>query len=136
MANEFGELPLHDGAGHAEVVKLLLAAAPGTELALSTDEGNTALHFAATWGAPAAVQALLQAAPETALVADVWGHLPLHGGAGHVEVVRLLLAAAPGTELARTANGRTALHCAASRGAPAAVQALLQAAPEAVLVGR
>ncbi len=141
-----GELPLHKGAGHVEVVQLLLAAEPSAALAHTADS-STALHFAASTGALASVHTLLQPAPEAILVADDSGQLPLHRAATymkvcqldvevpvvqlHAEVVQLLLTAAPGTALARTADGRTALHLAAFKGAAASVWTLLQAAPEA-----
>ena len=133
MAGTDGHLPLHCGVRHVEVVRLLLAAAPGTALARA-ENGSTPLHLAASWDARASAQALLQAGPEAALRADDRGKLPLHQGIRHLEVVRLLLAAAPGAALDRAAGGSTALHFAVSAEAPASAQALLQAAPEAAFV--
>ncbi len=86
------------------MVRLLLATAPGTALTRTAD-GRTALHFAACSRAPAAVQALVQAAPEAAGMADSEGCTPLqlglehgagmYGSAKRLEALGVLVAAAP-----------------------------------------
>ena len=74
-----GWLPLElaADAGHAGVVRLLLAAAPAEAMAAGV-EGALPLHRAARSGREAVVALLLEAAPAAAMAANEEGRLPMH----------------------------------------------------------
>ncbi|EFN53844.1 hypothetical protein CHLNCDRAFT_135929 [Chlorella variabilis] len=109
VADSVRWLPLHvaSSSGHEGVVKLLLEAAPATAL-VADSQGRTALHLAArSWNVP-----------------SWWPP------AATVAVVRLLLSAAPAAAAMLDVNKQAPIHHAASRSNTAAVQLLLEAAPE------
>ena len=82
------------------------------------------------------VRLLLEAAPATALTADVRDYLPLHVAAqfSRTESVRLLLEVAPEALLRANAEGQLPLHVAAGRWCREVVRLLVEAAPVAALV--
>jgi ankyrin repeat protein len=86
-------------AGHIEVAKLLLDAAPklATDEGLAKDKaGETPLHYAAQRGHIEVVKLLLDAALKLAtdegLAKDNYGKTPLHlaAQAGHIEVAKVI----------------------------------------------
>ena len=97
------------------------------------------LHLAAAHGMPAAVELLLQAAPQAATAVDGFGLLPAHLAARQraegVVPLELLAAAAPATLAARAQNPTclTPLHHAASSANNDVVRLLLRRAPETAL---
>ena len=122
------------GRGDLPELRRLLAAGLGLAATKNTI-GHTPLWHAVVNGKAGAVRLLLDAAPAAAMMAGLWGTLPLHAAArmrsGGAEVVRLLLEAAPATALTADVDGWLPLHAAASRGNTEAVRLLLEAAPEA-----
>lgn len=126
QTDRHGQTPLNVAArlGHAEVVKVLLAA--GADVDHADCDGWTALRAAAWGGHTQVVELLLNAGANvdycdgdqrTALRAAAWG--------GHEEVVSLLLAA--GADVNKTdCEGRTALIAAAYMGHADIVDRLLE----------
>lgn len=124
--------------GRGASLSLLLGAAPHTAHAVSGD-GHTPLLLAATncYSVPA-VRLLLQAAPETAMVAGPYGCVPAHHAAlsdtlTAAPILRLLLAAKPQCAAATTGEQDTPLHFAAAGGHLESAVALLAAAPQTAL---
>jgi ankyrin repeat protein len=110
-------------AGHANVVKLLLA--KGADVNQKLDTGETVLHVAAFNGNAKMVQVLLKAKANVA-AKDKSGYTPLHLAAwnGHAAVVAELLNA--GAKADTTVNGGyTPLHAAAWKGQYNVVKLLL-----------
>ena len=112
MPDNHGRLPLHQAITYrnvtklgavAEIVQLLLAAAPGAAL-LADGGGCLALHCAAVHSrdADADVGQLLGVAPQAAMAAAGNGPLPLHFARSGA-AAQLLLAAAPATAMVRDA---------------------------------
>lgn len=89
--------------------------------------GGSELHFAAIYGYPQAVQALLSRGADIHAV-DREGGTPLAvaSASGHCDVVHMLLVAGAGVN-AGNHNGDTPLHYASALGHDAVVQQLLQA---------
>lgn len=109
VADDEGNIPLHNAArgGHAAAVEVLLSAASNTATTRTSSYSGsqTPLQLAAASRsdtAPTAVQLLLQAAPQTAVLGDARCNWPLHV-AQHPQSAQLLLAAAP--EAATRPNG-------------------------------
>ena len=126
-------------AGHTAIVRELLAAAPqAANIRAGVDVLYSPLHAAVVGEHLEAARAILQAAPQTALLSNSGGRLPLHDAAAladrpeSAKWVQMLLAAAPETATATFLENYTALHIAAVQGNAAAVQLLVQAAPEAL----
>ena len=114
-ATKSSETPLCMAAreGHAEVVKLLLAA-PGIDVNKAYAAGWTPLSWAAREGHAEVVKLLLAAPGIDVNKADAAGWTPLYHAAwgGHAEVVKLLLAA-PGIDVNKTdVDGWTPLKTA------------------------
>ena len=125
--------------GHTAIVRELLAAAPqAASIRAGADVLYSPLHAAVVGEHLEATRAILQAAPQTALLSNSGGRLPLHDAAAladrreSAEWVQMLLTAAPETATATFLENYTALHIAAVQGNAAAVQLLVQAAPEAL----
>ena len=99
---------------------------------------KTVLALAVASGAPAeSIALLLEAAPETAAIADEDGYLPVHkiSATTPLEVARLLIRAHPAGARALTRSSGTPLHLAVANGAcTAAVALLLEAAPEVAAI--
>lgn len=122
--------------GHAAIVTILLAAgaSPGSR---NTD-GDSPLHYAAYFGWPDVITALLDAPPTAAadlLDVDVRNEAastPLHDAAerGHPHCVRLLLKARADVG-ARNERGATALHLAAEGNYAECADRLLNARSDA-----
>jgi len=141
-----GILPLHvavcsniPDCRSAEVVRLLLAAAPATATAFDLLDGQLPLMCAAENGHLGAMRLLLAAAPEAASMVTVdlevrnesdgaWTALHYAADSGNLDAIRLLLDAAPASAAITTPDGRTALHLAACSGKPGAIRLLLDAA--------
>ncbi|KAG2424640.1 hypothetical protein HXX76_014365 [Chlamydomonas incerta] len=128
-----GDTPLYGAAysGHTEVVKALVAAGAGTDMA--NKDGATPLHKAAERGHTEVVRVLVAAGAGKDIankasrrLAD--GETPLHKAAsnGRTGAVKALLAAGAGTDIADK-DGATPLLWAASCGQTEVVQALLAA---------
>lgn len=132
-----GRTAAHHAAaeGRGALLSLLLGAAPQTAFAVS-HEGPTPLALAATHCCSVpAVRLLLQAAPDTAMIAGPGGWVPAHHAAVSetltaAPILRLLLAVAPQCAAAPTAEQDTPLHLAAARGNLDSAVALLAAAPQ------
>lgn len=118
-ADKWGRTPLCGAAmnGHAEVVRLLLAA-PGIDMEKACHVGQMSrLQFAAVAGLSDMVQQELRNGADINK-ANQWGQTPLCNAAfrGHAEVVRLLLAA-PGIDVNKADQwGLTPLGYAAEKG--------------------
>jgi ankyrin repeat protein len=111
--------------GDGERLRALLAHDPLAAYAFSED-GFTALHFAAFLGGPDVARALLDAGADVNAVArNAMAVQPLHSAAaGRREVCALLLDAGASAD-ARQQGGFTPLHEAALNGDDALVDALL-----------
>ena len=97
--------------------------------------GKTPLHWAAQFGEPANIQALLAAGADV-MARNKYGWTPLHDAAqfGNPANIQALLAA--GADLmARDEYGSTPLHSAARFGRPANIQALLAAGADLMAPG-
>lgn len=107
-----------------DIVHLLLRI--GANVATTTDNGWTALHYAADKGHEAAVRLLLEKGADVATKTN-YGCTALHRAAwnGHEAVVRLLLEKRANVA-AKAALLWTALHLAADRGHKTVVQLLLE----------
>ncbi len=96
--------PLHIAAkgGHAEVVRLLVAAK--ADLSAATTTGARPLHFAAASGSPETVSLLLDHGADVNVREPQWGQTPLMfaAGAGRTDVVSVLLARGADPRLAGT----------------------------------
>lgn len=95
-----------------------------------SDDGFTALHFAAYYGAPAALRLLLDRGADTeAVTTNFLKNMPLHAAAaaadGHLEVCELLLDRGANVN-ATQHGGHTALHTAAFRGDRSLAELLLR----------
>lgn len=123
--------------GHVSTVSLLLHLFPAAVTV--PVYGLLPIHCAAQTGAPAAVAALIEAAPHTAMAAaqdsgagsSHRGFTPLHFSCltGNVPTAFTLLNAAPVATTVRDAAGRLPLHIAAWQGREGVIELLLQAAP-------
>ena len=104
----------------------LLEGDPSLATAFSND-GFTALHFAAYYGAPDAVALLLQHGASTAAVTkNFLANMPLHAAAagGHLDIMRTLLEHGADAN-AKQHGGFVALHTAAQHGSRPMVELLL-----------
>jgi ankyrin repeat protein len=117
-------------------LRQLLDASPELVFAYSGD-GFTALHFAAYYGAPAAMRLLLdRGANVEAVTKNFLTNMPIHAAAaaavGHLEPCEILLERGADVN-ARQHGGNTPLHTAGFRGDRALAELLLQhgAAPAA-----
>lgn len=116
LRNAGGELDVFESAtlGDAQRLHTLLANDPGLARALSND-GFTALHLAAFFGQPAALEALLQHAPDVNAVSRNAMKVAVINAASasrNLEVVKLLLQAGANPDAQQQA-GYTPLHEAA-----------------------
>ena len=108
-------LPIHAAAeaGHADVLRILVAAAPDTA-AERTDDHDTPLDLAARFGHLLCIQVLLSAVGRhlALLGGEVDYGVPLHSAAANNQVaaMRLLLAAAPEAATAVNPDGQTPLQ--------------------------
>lgn len=117
--------------GHAAAVtKLLeLGAAPETR----SDDGRTAIIYAAGWGNAACVHALLASGARVdARGDDGWTATMLASARGDIEGLRALLSAGANVD-ARNKWGQTALFIAAQAGGADRVRALLDAGARATI---
>ncbi|KZV72458.1 ankyrin, partial [Peniophora sp. CONT] len=122
---------LHNAAqeGHTQICRLLVE--HGAIVTDTDDNGSIALHLAAYYGHVDAVHLLLLL-KHGALVHDTDGNqnIALHLAAyyGHLDVVHLLLRSDADMQCRakRTADGATALHCAAQGGHPRICSLLLE----------
>jgi ankyrin repeat protein len=92
----------------------------GTLANAYSDDGFTALHFAAYYDAPAAMKTLLRYGASTeAVTKNFLTNMPIHAAsaaaAGHIEACRILLEHGASVN-ARQHGGNTALHSAGFRG--------------------
>ena len=94
----------------------------------AAQDGDTALHWAATGGHNAVAQAVLLRGGDARLAISV-GSTPLHVAAqqGHTTVVALLLRDGKQQVDSRDRAGRTALHFAAQHGKTDVLALLLEA---------
>jgi len=132
-ADENGWTALHHAAfngdrnGSTRLTRLLLAA--GAEPRRRTQRGTTALINASIRGNPEVVQALLRAGSDVEVVgANGANALHLSAYAGSASCVRLLVDEGGASLGARTRTGRTALHCASTKGHVAVARVLLRRA--------
>jgi ankyrin repeat protein len=121
--------PLHmaAGAGHSEIVKLLVREMGGGGLAAQTAHGATPLHLAALHGHLETLKLLLNLGSDMHAQAKT-GDTPLHVAAacGKAETVKLLLELGANLR-AQDMNGATPLHhAAASHGQVEPVKLLLE----------
>ncbi|WP_283136940.1 ankyrin repeat domain-containing protein [Rhizohabitans arisaemae] len=128
--DEDGDTALYRAAvqGHADIVRMLLAAGADPDREGTGDGGGLPLCAAACWGHLDAVVALLDAGADPNRREDEAGSAmtALHWAASneHLAVVNTLLARGAAPDLGG-ATGRTALSHAAARGATAVVRTLL-----------
>lgn len=130
LKSSLGELDVFEAATLGDVSRLhvLLANEPGLARSYS-DDGFTPLHLAAFFGQPAAVEALLQYAPDVNAVSrNVMRVAVINAAAASrsAEVVTLVLKAGANPDAQQQA-GFTALHEAAVSNNTAMVSALLTA---------
>src|SRR5688500_11376499 len=131
LAAEAGSLDVFEAASLGRLVEVerLLAGDRGAAVAWS-DDGFTALHFAAFFGGGRTVaRALLAAGADPGATSrNEMLVQPLHSAAagGHDDVVTELLAAGADVD-ARQRHGYAALHAAAENGNEAMVERLLAA---------
>jgi adenosylhomocysteine nucleosidase len=110
----------------ADRVRELLDQDPSRATAFSED-GFTALHFAAYYGASTAVRLLLQhGASSDAVTKNFLANMPLHAAAagGHVGIMAVLLEHGADAN-AKQHGGFVALHTAAQHGSRPMVELLL-----------
>jgi uncharacterized protein len=136
LKNAVGKLDVFEAATLGDVPRLhaLLANDPGLAKTFSND-GFTALHLAAFFGQSAAVEALLQYAPDVNAVSRNAMKVAVINAAAasrNAEVVRLVLQAGanPNTQ---QPMGYTALHSAAINNSLDMVRALLDAGADPVI---
>ncbi|CAM6010033.1 unnamed protein product, partial [Sphagnum balticum] len=119
-------------AGHADVVKTLLAHASELDLNLKDSDGDTPLHLATKNGRVHVVKALCQNPDQQRLRAneeDAQGETSLHyaAKAGHADVVKTLLLYTTELDLnLKDSDGDTPLHLATKNGRVHVVKALCQ----------
>jgi ankyrin repeat protein len=134
--------PLHDAAKQGDAAAVSAALISGIKVTSKSDDGRTALHFAAMQGNDDVVRVLLDAKGVEVGARDVRGHTCLHLAAisGHANVVAALVAAPPDNfnvpdsalnvpDLVNRqdmSGDRTALHFAAMNGGAETVAALLE----------
>jgi hypothetical protein len=120
--------PLHmaAGAGHSEIVKLLVKEVGSCGLAVQSANGDTPLHHAAFDGHVETVKLLLELGANLHAQAKD-GNTPLHCAVvhGHVETVTLLLESGARVR-AQDNDGSTLLHDAAAFGHVETVKLLLE----------
>lgn len=122
-------------AGQSAAVDLLFEALPGIAAAIPEGSSWTQLHMAAACGAASEAQALLASHPEAALERTGQEETALHLAAacGRESVVRLLLEAAPQAAALAMRTGATACELAVQHGHAGTLAVLLPAAPEAAI---
>ncbi len=136
LAREWGQGsgPLHwaAGAGHRQVVEMLLAYGANLNARSNNSFSNTALHCAVLHAHLPIVELLLTAGAQVDVI-DGYGGTPLHAVAKYPKanrdrddalVVDLLLASGATIDMANKA-GETALHWAATRGQKSVAEMLL-----------
>ena len=130
LRSSVGELDVFEAAALGDVPRLhaLLASDPGLAKAFSSD-GFTALHLAAFFAQPAAVEALLKYAPDVNAVS----HNPMKvavinaaAASRNLELAKLVLQAGSNPDAQQQA-GYTALHEAAVNNNAELAKALLRA---------
>ncbi|KIW69181.1 hypothetical protein PV04_05074 [Phialophora macrospora] len=97
-----------------------------SSLTAFTDEGKTALHYAARDGHKDTVELLLKAGAEPNVISQT-GNRPLHTAAwrGNTKIMDLLWRAGAATNTT-TNHGYTVLHCAAEQGHYEAIETMLK----------
>ncbi|MCX6904135.1 MAG: ankyrin repeat domain-containing protein [Verrucomicrobia bacterium] len=123
-----GLTPLHVAAAGAQTNVLQVLLARKARVQARTKLGWTPLHFAATKGDAPTVALLLAYGAEVNVrtgAADTPLLMAVRGG--HAGVVKLLLEHRAEPNVAEKAGGSTALHLAAVRGSPSAVEMLVAA---------
>ena len=119
-------LPLHTAAGKGDIEILQMPLEHGANVDAQTEDGVSAIHWAAHNGQHEALGLLLfeyNANPSLCLVN---GSLALHSAASHGDTKCIELCLRAGIDVnARNNSGRTALHWAAEEGSHSAVQLLL-----------
>jgi ankyrin repeat protein len=133
LRNAVGDLDVFEAAALGDVPRLhaLLANDPGLANSFSSD-GFTALHLAAFFGQPAAVEALLHYAPDVNAVSRNPMKVAVINAAAasrNLEVVKLVLQAGANPDAQQQA-GYTALHEAAVNNNAELAKALLSAAAD------
>lgn len=151
VADGRGHLPIHlhslraDREQSVGLLPLLLEATPKALTTADLTNGRLLLHMACSFAGRAAyLDILLKAAPETILLADNNGNLPLHLLAsaphpkGSLAAVRLLVGAAPAAVTTTNHLGCYPLHFASAwRCRRGVAKFLLRAAPQvAVMTNR
>ena len=99
----------------------------GSDSSLKTNEGFTALHYAARSGNLPIVRALLQNKATMVNARDIRGATPLHDACarGHFELCELLLKNDAAIS-ARTVEGETPLHISSCNGDYQVVELLIE----------
>ena len=122
--SQWTDSPLHTAVheGDSPRVAALLRGSVSVNLATMDDE--TALHLAAAMGNPELVQLLCESRGDIE-AADQYGNRPLHRGAAHAEVIRMLLARGARTDAANR-DGDFPLHSAAWFGNVRAMRLLVE----------
>lgn len=122
------DLDLFESAALGDAVRVRAWVARDREGATAfTDDGFTALHLAAFFGTPEAMEVLIDAGADVAAVArNDMRVQPLHSAAASRDVAKLAVVLDAGAPVdAQQQGGYTALHEAAMHGAVERVQLLL-----------
>jgi ankyrin repeat protein len=129
LAAARSDLDVFEAAAIGDVERLRGLLDPDPALAGAwSDDGFTALHFAAFFGQPQAAAILLERGADVHAVASTFGNVtPLHSAAAAPSraIVRMLLEAGADAN-ARQGGGFTALQAAAQNGDPEMTRDLLE----------
>jgi uncharacterized protein len=139
LRNKYDATPLYMASeyGHAEVVKLLLAANADVNIA-ERIMGTTPLNIASAKGHTEVVKLLLAANADVNIASKPIGLTPLIVASmkGHTEVVKLLLAANADVNIADNKDGLTPLIVASMGGHTEVVKLLLAANADANIASK